>query len=110
MVGAEGLATDLSAYRGVRFYARSKERSAFAAGIVRFPGVQKRYTMPFEAQPDWSLIELPFDKFREMTPGSAPPANASPFDAKDITSIGVIVMTGLRGEFELDLDGVELYR
>jgi len=105
MVGPEGLATDLSAYRGVRFYARSKDGGAFAAGVVRFPGRIVRYTMPFQVRPEWTVVELPFDKFQQV-----PPAGASPLDPKDMTAIGIGAAPQRRGEFEIDVDRIELYR
>jgi hypothetical protein len=109
MVGPEGLATDLSAYKGLRFYARSGNRAAFAASVVRFPGQLKRYTMKFEVRPDWTVVEFPFDKFKVVTlPGAA--ADTSPLDPKDITSVGVSVAPPLQGQFELDIDGIEVYR
>jgi len=108
MVGPEGLATDLSAYDGVRFFARSRERTTFRAGIVRFPGQLKRYVAPFEAGPEWTMVDLPFAAFKVVPPPGGP-ADDSPLDPKDITSIGVT--TGLQqiGEFELDIDHIELY-
>ena len=110
MVGPEGLVTDLSAYRGVRFYARSKDAAAFTAGIVRFPGQLKRYTAAFTVGEGWTLVELPFNKFQLVAPPGAPPADASPLDAKDITSFGIAVASKLRGEFALDIDRIEFYR
>jgi len=109
MVGPEGLVTDLSAYRGVRFDARSKTASAFTAGIVRFPGQLKRYMTPFTVGEEWALVDLPFEKFQLVAAPGAP-ADASPLDAKDITSIGVAVVSKLRGEFALDIDRIEFYR
>jgi Complex I intermediate-associated protein 30 (CIA30) len=110
MVGPEGLATDLSAYKGVRFYARSKDGSAFTAGIVRFAGAIIRYTAPFEVRPEWTLVELPFDAFRPVPPPGAPAAAGPPMDARDVTSIGVSVAPQRRGDLELDLDRLEVYR
>ena len=92
MVGPEGLATDLSAYRGVRFYARSKDAAAFSAGE------------------EWTLVDLTFEKFQLAVPPGARAADASPLDAKDVTSIGVAVASKLRGQFVLDIDRIELYR
>jgi complex I intermediate-associated protein 30 (CIA30) len=110
MAGPDGRATDLSAYRGVRFYARSRDRAAFAAGIVRFAGQVVRYATPFEAPPEWTLVELPFDRFRQALPPGAPEGSASPLDAKDITSIGITTAPQQRGRFEIDLDRLEVYR
>jgi hypothetical protein len=110
MVGPEGLATDLSAYRGMRFYARGKDRAAFTAWVVRFSGQLKRYMQPFEIRPDWARVELPFDKFRQAAPPVTPPADATLLDLRDVTSVGVSVASQLRGHFDLDIDGIELYR
>jgi len=109
MVGPEALATDLSAYHGVRFYARSPNGTAFTAGIVRFPGQVKRYTVPFTMGADWTLVELPFDRFHAVAvPGTTP--DASPLDPNDVTSFGISVAPMLRGEFALEIDRVEFYR
>ena len=109
MVGPEALATDLSAYHGVRFYARSPNVTAFTAGIVRFPGQIKRYTAPFTIGADWTIVELPFDRFHPVAvPGTT--ADASPLDPKDVTSVGFSVAPTLRGEFALEIDRVEFYR
>jgi hypothetical protein len=110
MVGPEGLATDLSAYRGWRFYARGRDRAAFTAWVVRFSGQLKRYMVPFEITPDWGRVELPFDRFRQVVQSGAAPAETSMLDPKDVTSVGVSVATQLRGHFDLDIDGIELYR
>jgi complex I intermediate-associated protein 30 (CIA30) len=110
MVGPEGLATDLSAYKGVRFYARSKDGTAFTAGIVRFQGLIMRYMTPFEIRPEWTLIEIPFDRFRQVPSPGTTTASAAGLDPKDITSIGFSVASQLRGRFELDVDRIELYR
>src|SRR5687767_13296956 len=49
-------------YRGVRFYARTKERGAFVAGVVRFPGQVTPYMTPFDTRSKWAVVELPFNK------------------------------------------------
>jgi Complex I intermediate-associated protein 30 (CIA30) len=109
MVGPEGLATDLSAYKGVRFYARSKDALAFTAGLVRFDRQIKRYTTPVTLEADWSLVELTFDKFQQVpVPGAA--VDASPLDPKDVTSFGIGVAPKLRGHFDIEIDRIEFYR
>lgn len=105
-LGAEGLAADLSAYRGLRFYARS-EGGAFAAGAGQFSGGQATRSMAvFEAKPEWTLVEVPFDKLQRVPPAGA----ASPFVPKDVTSIGFSVSSRLRGDFALEIDELELYK
>ena len=110
MVGPEGLATDLSAYRGVRFYARSKDGTAFTCGVVHFTGMVMRYARPFEVRSEWTLVELPFDTFRPIGPTGGPLPNAPAIDPKYITSVGFAVASDRRGQFELDVDRIEAYR
>ena len=110
MLGAEGLATDLSAYRGVRFYVRSKDGAAYTLGILQYSDQTRRYLAPFEAGPEWTLVELPFDKFRQEMPGATPAADAPGLVPKDVTSIGFMASPQRRGQFDLDVDQLELYR
>lgn len=105
LLGAEGLAADLSAYRGVRFYARSRG-GAFSADVARFAGRTMRYSTPLEVKPEWTLVELPFGKFT----GGAPPDNPTPLVPKDVISVGFSVAPGERGQFDLDVDQVEIYK
>ena len=106
ILGAEGLATDLSAYRGLRFYARS-QGGTFQAGVGQFSGGQpKRYMASFEAKPEWTLVEVPFDKLQLSPPTGA----ASAFVPKDLTSIGFSAPSRLRGEVDLEIDQLEVYK
>lgn len=106
ILGDEGLAADLSAYRGLRFYARS-QGAGFQAGVVQFSGGQPaRYMAPFETKPEWTLVEVPFDKL-QLSP---PTGKAPPFVPKDLTSIGFSAPSRLRGEVELEIDQVEVYK
>src|SRR5260370_754110 len=98
LLGAEGLATDLSAYKGLRFYARSKE-GAFIALIGQFSGQATRYMAPFEARSEWTLVELPFDKFQR-----APPAGNASLVPEAVVTIGFTAAPQLRGEVDLAVD------
>jgi complex I intermediate-associated protein 30 (CIA30) len=108
LLGAEGLATDLSAYRGIRFYARSQSPGgAFLAGVGQFSaGASTLYMSPFEVKPEWTLVELPFDKLDRFFPPGKGPA----FAPKDIVSIGISAAPRLRGRFDLEIDQLELYK
>jgi hypothetical protein len=110
IVGKEAQSTDLTAYRGIRFFARSKNGGAFAAGIIQFRGILRRYFAEFETTSDWTQVELPFEKFKLSGPPPGSPANTASIDGKDITSIGVSVAPQRRGQFELDIDEIECYR
>jgi len=112
LLGAEGLATDLSTYRGLRFHARSKDGS-FLAGVGQFAGQAMLYMAPFDVRPEWTVVDLPFDKFRRAAPTGAPVGADGPASAlvpKSVTSIGFSVSGKLRGQFDLEIDQVQLYR
>lgn len=113
MLGNEGLATDLSAYKGLRFYVRSPGGS-FAAGIGRYvTGRSTRHVVPIEVKPEWTLVELPFEKFAATSPGGRPgasPNELAPFAPTSVTSIGFNVSPQSRGQFELEIDQLEAYK
>jgi hypothetical protein len=107
LLGTEGLATDLSAYRGLRFYARSgSEGGAFLAGVGQFTGQSANYMAPFEAKPEWTLVELPFDKLQR----TFPPGKAPAFVPQNVVSVGFSAASRLRGQFDLEIDQLELYK
>jgi len=56
MVGPEALATDLSAYHGVRFYARSPNGTAFTAGI-KLP--ETKNNRSYNATSAWLVTSAP---------------------------------------------------
>lgn len=105
LLGAEGLPADLSAYRGMRFYARSTGGS-FQAGVTQVSGRLMRYMATFETKPDWTLVEVPFDKLQQSPPTGKP----APLVPKDVTSVGFAVSSRLRGQFDLEIDQLELYK
>ncbi len=108
LLGERGLATDLSAYRGIRFYARSASPgAAFLAGTGQFTAAgSPLYMAPFEVKPEWTLVELPFDKLQRFFPPGKGPAYAP----KDVVSIGFSVSPSLRGRYDLEIDQLELYK
>jgi hypothetical protein len=105
MVGPEGLATDLSEYRGLRFYARG-EGGSFQAGVGQFSGRLRLFMAPFEAKREWTLVEVPFDRLELSSSAKEKP----PFVPRDVTTVGISVAPGLRGQFEVELDQLELYK
>ncbi|MGH9348044.1 MAG: CIA30 family protein [Vicinamibacterales bacterium] len=105
LLGSEGLPTDMSAYRGVRFHARSKE-GTFLAGVGQFSGQSAFYLAPFETRPEWTVVELPFDQFRRAMPRN----DGSVLAPTNAVSIAFNVSSQLRGQFDLDIDRVQLYR
>ncbi len=104
LLGEKGLATDLTAFKGLRFYARSSA-GAYSAAVSQL-GSQVRPSAVFEVKPEWTLVELPFERFRSGPPGSPSPA----LETKAVTSIGFSIAPSLRGRFDLDIDQVEFYK
>jgi hypothetical protein len=110
LLGTDGMPTDVSAYRGVRFQARSKN-GTFLAGVGQFAGRTAFYIAPFDVTPEWAIVEIPFEKFRLMPPPGAPPAaNPAPLVPNGVVSLTFNVSPQLRGQFDLEIDQVELYR
>ncbi len=107
--GSEGKAADLTSYKGLRFYARAKEGS-YLASFGQFVGQAALFMTPFDTKPEWTLVELPFEKFVRVTPNGAPVPNAPAFEPKGVTLIGFAVSSKLRGQFDLEVDQVQLYR
>ena len=108
LLGDEGLAADLSGYRGVRFFARSAGGS-YLAGLGQFTGQTAFFAAPFDVKPEWTMVELPFDRFRRAAPTGAPLPNGAAPSPTGIVSITFNV-TAQRGDFDLDIDQVEVYR
>lgn len=108
-LGPKGLAADLSAYRGVRFRARTKGGS-FRASIFQMSAPPKVYMAAFEAGSEWTLVELPFETFRRVAQTGAPITDPAPLVPTNVTTIGFNLSPELRGQFELDIDHWELYR
>jgi hypothetical protein len=105
MLGPEGLPSDLSAYRGLRFHARSKEKS-FLTGLTQYVDRTTRYLARFEAKPEWSLVEVPFANLKPDPQAEKPPA----FAPKGIMAIEFGAGSGEPGQVDLDIDQVEFYK
>jgi hypothetical protein len=101
-LGTEGMPADLSAYRGLRFYARS-EGGSFQAGVRQ---AASNYMAPFPAKPEWTLVELPFDKLVQ----SPPTNNPSTLETKRIASVGFSASARPPAQFDLEIDQLELYK
>jgi len=107
LLGTEGMPADLTAYKGLRFYARSaSEGGAFLAGVRQITAPPANYMAAFDVKPDWTLVELPFAKLQRVPPTG----KASELDPEGIISIGFSPASRLRGQFDLEIDQLELYK
>lgn len=104
-VAEEGLPKDLSAYDGVRFFARG-DGQTFHAGVRRGLGRLANYTHSFTVPEDWTRIEVPYAELAKNPRG----ATTEDWTPEDISWVGFSVPTDFVGSFVLDVDSVELYR
>lgn len=94
-------ATDISDFQGLRF--RIRGNGKLQAGLRGGPLPGFNYVAPFEARPEWTSVEIPFESLK-------PAKGESPaFDPRSVRWIGVSTSTGRTGAFEFEIDDVELY-
>lgn len=94
-------ATDISDFQGLRF--RIRGNGKLQAGLRGGPLPGSNFVAPFEARPEWTIVEIPFES---LEPGSR---EAPAFDPRSARWIGVSTQAGRTGGFEFELDDVELY-
>jgi hypothetical protein len=104
-VAREGLPEDLSAYDGIRFFARG-EGQTFRAGLRRGRGRMANYTQAFTAPEEWTRIEVPYVELAKHPQG----ATSEDWTPEDIRWLGFSVPTDFLGTFVLEIDGIEFYR
>jgi len=101
----DGRPNDLSAYRGIRFYARGPKGS-YLAGLRHIQARQGiSFVASFEVQPEWTRVEIPFDKLQRYPPTGP----AVEFTAKNTLMVGISTAGRFQGEFQVEIDQVELY-
>jgi hypothetical protein len=61
---------------------------------------------PFTTTPEWTLVELPFDKLQRSPPGGQAPA----FVPKNVVSVGFSATAKPPGQLDLEIDQLELYK
>lgn len=103
-VGKDGLAKDLSAYQGIRFFARG-DGGSFTAGARRGTSQVANFAAPFTAPQEWTHVEVPFAELKQVQPAMSP----QEWSAQDVLWIGFSVAPGFIGPFDLEIDQVELY-
>jgi hypothetical protein len=94
-------ATDISDFRGVRLHARGRGPLQFSVRGGPSPGFN--YSARFEAEADWTPVDIPFESLKPLKPED--PA----LDLHSIGWLGVSVSGGRSGPFEFEVDDVELY-
>jgi hypothetical protein len=92
-------ATDLSDFAGIRVRIRGDR--VVQVGLRAGAGAGFNYMAPVEPTPDWTTVELPFDRLQGL--GKDVPA----MDRTSARWLGLSV--GRAGHFQFDVDAVELY-
>lgn len=103
-VAAEGLPKDLSAYDGIRFFARG-DGQTYRAGLRRGRARLANYTHNFVAPKEWTQFEVPYGELAENAQGATP----EDWTPEDISWLGFSVPTDFLGTFALEIDSIEFY-
>lgn len=101
---------NLAGYDGVELRVRGNGRT-FAIELndgTRFRGrtVSRRGT--FETSAEWTTVRVPFAAFRSTIFGQR--VNAGPLDPSSIRSVGLYILDGIDGPFELEVDEIRAFR
>jgi NADH dehydrogenase [ubiquinone] 1 alpha subcomplex assembly factor 1 len=63
---------------------------------------------PFMTSADWTVVRVPFRAFRSSVFGQA--VNAPPVNLAGIQSVGIYILDGRDGPFQLEVDFIRTYR
>ncbi len=100
----QGLADDLTAFQGLRFYVRSMGEQPFVIGARRGRGMAINYMHQHVAKAEWTLVEVPFTELKQ-----APGPTQEAWTASDVSWIGFSTPPGFIGAFTLDVDEVQFF-
>lgn len=103
-VGADGVPVNLSAYSGIRFWARGTAGD-YLVGVRSGSGARAANFMhPFAVSPEWTRIEVRFGDLVAQQP--SPPDTE--WSAKSIGWIGISTAPATQGDFSLEIDQIEI--
>ena len=63
---------------------------------------------PFKTQNEWSLVRVPFDALKTTVFGRS--VSAPPIDLSNVKRIGLYILDGIDGPFDLEIDEIHAYR
>ncbi len=99
----QGRPVDLSAFDGLRFFARGEGR--FQAGLRSGPpGAVANFMGAFTPTRDWSAVEIPFDGLAPVGPGSS----GARWSPAEVHYVGITSARGGHGPFRLEVDDLQL--
>ena len=101
---------DLSGYAGVELRVRGGGRT-FEVEVTdgtRVRGRPLSRRAPFPTTADWQTVRVPFADLATSVFGR--PVRAEPLDAARVTEVGLFILDGQDGPFELEVDWMRAYR
>jgi len=101
---------DLSKYDGLALRVRGGGRT-FEIEVsdgARFRGRSVSRRAAFETSEEWSVVRLPFRSFRSSIFGQS--VNMSPMDPAKVEGLGLYMLDGIDGAFEIEVDAIWAYR
>lgn len=101
---------DLSAFDGLELRVRGGGRS-FEVELsdgTRFRGRTVSRRAGFDTTDEWRLVRVPFHSFRSSVFGQT--VNAGPLDPSRIRSIGLYILDGIDGAFDVEVDAIWAYK
>jgi NADH dehydrogenase [ubiquinone] 1 alpha subcomplex assembly factor 1 len=103
-------ALDLSAYDGLELRVRGNGRT-FEVELsdgARFRGRTVSRRAAFETETDWTTVRVPFEAFRSSIFGQR--VDAGPLNTSRIRAVGLYILDGVDGPFELEVEEIRAYR
>lgn len=101
---------DLTDFDGIELRVRGKGRP-FELDVddgtqIRGRSVSRRGAFP--TGPDWGTVRVPFEALRTSVFGQ--PVRVEPIDPSRIRSLGLFILDGQDGPFQLEVDWIRAYR
>jgi hypothetical protein len=94
---------DLSAYKGVRFYARGYGLYEISIGTDQTRAENNHYAKWVHISQEWTLYELPFSQFIQSW------GTSQPWDPSTIFSVGFTVISAAGNTGQIWIDNIEFY-
>ncbi|MEM1053993.1 MAG: CIA30 family protein [Bacteroidota bacterium] len=104
------LLANLSAYDGVELRVRGGGRT-FEVEVddgSRFRGRPLSRRAPFPTTDDWQVVRVPFSELATSVFGQ--PVRAEALDPSRVRSVGLYILDGQDGPFEMEVDWIQAYR
>jgi hypothetical protein len=101
---------DLEGYAGVELRVRGNGRTfeVEVADQVRFRGRPVSRRAPFATSEEWAIVRVPFRALRATIFGQ--PVTVPPLELPSVQRVGLYILDGQDGPFQLEVDWMRAYR